>query len=153
MSSLAEINTALAALQAGQATANQRLDTIQQDIQALRDEQEQSQQVFEGLHDEVQNVSRTVEKMDKISVLRMHNLTLSVGAPLTWPQDLKVKLPVGFPATPADLQQMTIPMCDGISTALGLPPFPPHASVEQRCERIIIHLGYLQLIPNINIEP
>jgi len=37
----------------------------------------------------------------------MKNLSLSLGAPLSWPQDVEANLPVGFPTTPAGLQQMS----------------------------------------------
>jgi hypothetical protein len=103
-------------------------------------------------------------------ILRMKNLSLSLGAPLSWPQDVEANLPVGFPTTPAGLQQMsskfililkalilvfvpTVQMCDSISAALGLPAVAAHTSVAQRREWVMIHLGCLQLSPSIPIDP
>jgi len=78
LDSLAEINVALAAVQAGQADLHQDIQGLHQDlcqgiqelhqelhqgVQALQNEQEQLHQGFEVLQDEVQFVGRTVVTM------------------------------------------------------------------------------------------
>ncbi|KAG2363858.1 hypothetical protein BDR07DRAFT_869301 [Suillus spraguei] len=131
-----------AALQADQAN-------LRQGIEEIRNEQEHARQEADELRGEVQNIGRIITEMDQMFILRMKNLSLSWAAALTWPPGVVANLPAGYPTTPRGLLEMTIPMCDSISTALGLPAFPPRTPVMQRRERLMIHLGCLQLGPEI----
>jgi uncharacterized protein YukE len=93
LDSSTETNVTLAALQAGQADLHQGTQglcqELHQGVQALWNEQEQLRQGFEVLQDEVQSVGRTVATMDKMFILRMKNLSLSLGHHLAGHKVLK----------------------------------------------------------------